>query len=81
LGEDARGRAAHPTQAGKGLAGRDEHQVRRWTSWGRWTLLAMIAHALLVVIAWNEHSDRPCGCPKRRALLLTWCFEPEGAAA
>jgi len=46
-------------QAGKGLAGLDEHQVRRWTSWRRWTLLAMIAHALLAVIAANEHSDRP----------------------
>ena len=38
-------------QAGKGLAGLDEHQVRRWTSWQRWTLLAMLAHALLAVIA------------------------------
>ena len=46
-------------QAGKGLAGLDEHQVRRWTSWRRWTLLAMIAHALLAVIAANEHTDRP----------------------
>jgi len=32
-------------QAGKGLAGLDEHQVRRWVSWQRWTLLAMTAHA------------------------------------
>jgi SRSO17 transposase len=46
-------------QTGKGLAGLDEHQVRRWTSWQRWTLLAMLAHALLVVIAANEHADRP----------------------
>jgi SRSO17 transposase len=46
-------------QTGKGLAGLDEHQVRRWNSWRRWTLLAMIAHALLVVIAANEHTDRP----------------------
>jgi SRSO17 transposase len=46
-------------QAGKGLAGLDEHQVRRWTSWRRWTLLVMLAHALLVVIAANERSDRP----------------------
>ena len=30
-------------QAGKGLAGLDEHQVRRWTSWRRWTLFAMLA--------------------------------------
>jgi putative transposase len=27
-----------------------------------------------------EHLDA-CGCPKRRALPLTWCFAPEGAAA
>ena len=46
-------------QTGKGLAGLDEHQVRRWTSWQRWTLLAMLAHALLVVIAANERPDRP----------------------
>jgi hypothetical protein len=32
-------------QAGKGLAGLDEHQVRRWTSWQRWTVFAMLAHA------------------------------------
>ena len=38
-------------QTGKGLAGLDEHQVRRWTSWRRWTLLTMIAHALLAVLA------------------------------
>jgi hypothetical protein len=38
------------TAAGKGLAGLDEHQVRRWTSWRRWTLLAMIAAILLVVL-------------------------------
>ena len=37
----------------------DEHQVRRWTSWRRWTLLAMIAHALLAVLAADEHTDRP----------------------
>src|ERR687897_1437723 len=34
-------------QGGKGLAGLDEHQVRRWLPWRRWTLLAMLAHALL----------------------------------
>ena len=30
-------------QASKGLTGLDQHQVRRWTSWHRWTLLAMLA--------------------------------------
>jgi SRSO17 transposase len=45
-------------QAGKGLAGLDERQVRRWTSWRRWTLLAMIAHALPTVIA-AKRAHRP----------------------
>jgi hypothetical protein len=29
----------------------DAHQVRRWPSWYRWTTLAMLAHAVLVVLA------------------------------
>lgn len=36
-------------QAAKGLAGLDQHQVRRWNSWHRWTTLAMLAHAFLAV--------------------------------
>jgi SRSO17 transposase len=32
-------------QTGKGLVGLDQHQVRRWRSWYRWTTLAMLAHA------------------------------------
>ncbi|MET9079181.1 IS701 family transposase [Streptomyces sp. NPDC004232] len=43
-------------QAAKGLAGLDEHQVRRWTSWHRWTTLAMLAHAFLVVTAAVERT-------------------------
>ncbi|MFF3257018.1 IS701 family transposase [Actinacidiphila glaucinigra] len=46
-------------QAGKGLAGLDEHQVRRWTSWHRWVTLAMLAHAFLAVTAAIERRDRP----------------------
>ncbi|MBV9312552.1 MAG: IS701 family transposase, partial [Pseudonocardia sp.] len=46
-------------QAGKGLAGLDEHQVRTWTSWRRWTLLAMLAHALLAVLAATEPTHTP----------------------
>jgi SRSO17 transposase len=30
-------------QTGKGLVGLDQHQVRRWRSWYRWTTLAMLA--------------------------------------
>ena len=43
-------------QAGKELTGLDEHQVRRWTSWHRWTVLAMLAHAFLAVTAAREHA-------------------------
>jgi SRSO17 transposase len=46
-------------QAGKGLAGLDEHQLRRWLPWRRWTLLAMLAHALLAVIAATERAQHP----------------------
>ena len=46
-------------QAGKGLTGLDEHQVRRWTSWYRWTTLAMLALAFLSVTAAAEHASSP----------------------
>jgi SRSO17 transposase len=46
-------------QAGKGLAGLDEHQVRRWDSWYRWTTLAMLALAFLTVAAATEHASCP----------------------
>ena len=46
-------------QAGKGLAGLDEHQVRRWTSWYRWATLAMLAGAFLAVAAATERARQP----------------------
>jgi SRSO17 transposase len=46
-------------QSGKGLAGLDEHQVRRWDSWYRWATLAMLASAFLTVTAAAEHHRRP----------------------
>ena len=46
-------------QAGKGLTGLDEHQVRRWDSWYRWTTLAMLALAFLTVTAAIEHASPP----------------------
>ena len=70
-------------QAGKDLAGLDEHQVRSWTSWRRWTLFAMLAHALLAVIAANEHTARPAPaglialtCNEIRRLLTVLVIEP-----
>lgn len=41
-------------RAAKDLAGLDEHQVRRWTSWHRWVTLAMIAHAFLAATTARE---------------------------
>jgi SRSO17 transposase len=58
-------------QAGKGLAALDEHQVRSWTSWHRWTILAMLAHAFLAVTAAAEASvtSSVSEKPARRARL------------
>ena len=46
-------------QAAKGLTGLAQHQVRRWTSWHRWTTLAMLAHAFLAVAAATERDTKP----------------------
>jgi SRSO17 transposase len=50
-------------QAAKGLTGLDQHQVRRWKSWHRWTTLAMLAHAFLAVATAieREHTPTPMG--------------------
>jgi SRSO17 transposase len=45
-------------QAGKGLCGLDQHQVRTWRSWYRWTTLAMLAHAFLTAVTVSEHTRR-----------------------
>ena len=58
-------------QAAKGLAGLDEHQVRGWTPWRRWSLLAMCAHALLAIITAVE---RATGAPPRAMIAMT-CAE------
>ena len=46
-------------QAAKGLTGLDQHQVRRWVSWHRWTTLAMLAHAFLAVATAAERDTQP----------------------
>lgn len=43
-------------QTGKGI-GLDQHQVRRWSSWYRYTTLVMFAHAILTVIAARERAQ------------------------
>ena len=46
-------------QSAKGLTGLDQHQVRRWASWHRWTTLAMFAHAFLAVATATERDTTP----------------------
>jgi hypothetical protein len=46
-------------QAGKGLCGLDEHQVRRWRCCCRWVTLAMLAYAFLVVASVTDAGTRP----------------------
>jgi SRSO17 transposase len=54
-----RWRVEEAFQAGKGLCGLDQHQVRRWRSWYRWATLAMLAHAFLVACALTERTRHP----------------------
>ena len=46
-------------QSGKELTALDQHQVRTWTSWHRWTVLAMLAHAFLSVMTATEPPPAP----------------------
>jgi SRSO17 transposase len=50
-------------QSAKGLTGLDQHQVRRFTYWHRWTTPAMLAHAFLTVTTAVErdHDPTPTG--------------------
>ena len=47
----SRWKAGDGSAGGKQLAALDEHQVRSWPSWHRWTILALLAHAFLSVLA------------------------------
>jgi SRSO17 transposase len=52
--------------AGKELTALDEHQVRSWTSWHRWTILALLACAFLSVLA----ASQPAGNSTRHDQLV-----------
>jgi hypothetical protein len=56
--------------AGKELAALDEHQVRAWTSWQRWTALAILASAFLSVMAATEPPP-----PHDSGLIALTCHE------
>jgi SRSO17 transposase len=46
-------------QTGKELTGLDQHQVRTWTSWYRWTTLVMLAHAFLAATTAHARDTAP----------------------
>ena len=72
-------------QTAKGLVGLDQHQVRRWRSWYRWTTLAMLAHAFLVVAALADRTRHtspsgmiPLTCNEIQHLFATLLARPAG---
>ncbi|MET8090569.1 IS701 family transposase [Micromonospora sp. NPDC005220] len=48
-------------QAAKTGLGLDQHQHRRWTSWHRWTTLAILAHAFLAAATTHRSHPDPAG--------------------
>jgi hypothetical protein len=79
----SRWRVEETFQTEKGLAGLDEHQVRRYPSWSRWVTLAMLAHAFLAVVRADEHAHRPgpddlipLTCNEIQRLFITVAVRP-----
>jgi SRSO17 transposase len=78
-----RWRVEESFQAGKGLTGLDDHQVRRYTSWARWTVLAMLAHAFLAILAAEQPEPPadtdmiPLTCQEIAHLLAAMLFNRE----
>ncbi|SCG43637.1 SRSO17 transposase [Micromonospora inositola] len=48
-------------QTAKTALGLDQHQNRRWTSWHRWTTLAILAHAFLATATARRTQPSPSG--------------------
>jgi SRSO17 transposase len=72
---------------GKELAALDEHQVRSWASWHRWTILALLACAFLAVLAaqpdpGRAHDDQliPLTRHEIRRLFTGLCQQPPAPA-
>lgn len=79
----SRWRVEETFQSGKGLAGLDEHQVRRYTSWSRWVTRAMLAPAFLAVVRAGEHARHPAPdglipltCNEIQRLFITLAVRP-----
>ncbi|GAA1535742.1 hypothetical protein GCM10009827_062600 [Dactylosporangium maewongense] len=70
-------------QAGKSQVGLDQHQVRRWNSWHRFTTLAMAALAVLTICAADAATHAPAAADlidltvnEIRRLLNTLVIQP-----
>lgn len=84
----SRRRVEETFQSGKGLAGLDEHQVRRYPSRARWVTLAMLARAFLAVVRADEHARYPApdeliplSCNENQRLFITLVVQPVRDAA
>lgn len=51
-------------QDAKGQTGLDQHQVRTWRSWHRYTTLVLVAHAFLAVLAAHQPRPTPSTLPR-----------------
>jgi hypothetical protein len=72
----SRWRVEETFQSCKGLAGLDEHQVRRCASWSRWVTLAMLAHAFLAALR-TDHQTPSYRSP---ATQFSACSSPSSSA-
>ncbi|MET8637647.1 IS701 family transposase [Streptomyces sp. NPDC004680] len=84
----SRWRVEETFQSGKGLAGLDQHQVRRFTSWSRWVTLATLAHAFLAVVRADEQARHaspggliPLTCTEIQRLFTSLVIQPARDAA
>jgi DDE superfamily endonuclease len=85
---DAAGGSRRHSRPARACAALDEHQVRRWPSWYRWTTLAMLALAFLVVLAVTErtHHPPPAGlapltCNELQHLFAALLAQPSATSA
>lgn len=69
-------------QTSKGQTGLDQHQVRTWTSWYRWTTLVLLAHLFLAMTRAAERARQatvgmiPLTLNEIRHLLVRLVIDP-----
>lgn len=74
-------------QTSKGQTGLDQHQVRTWTSWYRWTTLVLLAHLFLAITTVAERAKPtptgliPLSLNEIRHLFIRLVIEPLRSSA